>query len=99
MNEPSNADLAERIEHVLQVIADHSEVDLQAHAEAAAARDELRASFVQLQHSIRGLAEVWTSLRGLSTVLSWVGKFVKFVGGIALTLGALWAFLRYGKTP
>lgn len=99
MTDPSNADIVARIDHLTQVVADHSEVDRQAHTTAAADRALMKESFDELKGSVAGLVEVWNSLTGFSKLLSWIGTFVKWIGGVAIILGALWAWLKSGKPP
>ncbi len=103
MTEPSNADLWRRLDHVLEVIADHSEVDRQAHEEAAIARAEVLRKLDAQAEATKGLVEAWGAMGGLVKVAKWAGALVKWCSGMAIACGILWALVKValglGKAP
>lgn len=62
-------------------------------AEMAALRqsqDDIAADVREL----RGLLEAWRSAKGAIRVLGWIGAVAKWVGGVGVGLGLLWAALK-----
>lgn len=88
MTDPTNADLALRIDQLVQVVSEHSEVDLAAHEEAAIGRAEVLAKITKIESSVAPLVE------GMGAVIT-LGKFVKWAGGMAASVAALFALFKF----
>lgn len=67
--------------------AAHAELDLEAHRHAAEDRDKVLAS-------VQGLVDAWNASQGFLKVIRLIGKITAWFGGIALALGAIWAFVK-----
>lgn len=99
-------DISAQLADLRQAITDHAAMDSRQHdavsskidENAEAARADREAISIKLD-SVAEMLSVWNSAKGFLTFMGWIGKFVKFVGVVTLTGGAIWAFIRYGKIP
>ena len=98
--------LSRQIDDLKQAVAEHADMDSRQHqavslqiADNAQISRADRAAIATQLEPMTEVLEFVKAAKGFVKFMTWAGVFVKWVGGIALALGAVLALIRFGKTP
>ena len=86
------ADLRAQVEEHRQLFDRHERDELKRHLEFKLEQEANRAKIDQLCSSTESLVEAWEALGGAVKLGTWLGRFIKWAGGLAIISSALaWA--------